>query len=435
VRSLFDQYKQPENRLTHALVCCLSEDKHLLHDFVRWVTGRLLSARQRVRIVEQTLPGEDEGTEEDAERRGLPDAWIHDEQDTWSLIIESKVSAAVSPDQLHRHRAMALRRGFKDPLLLVISPRVPSTRSLAGAKHLTWSDLYAWVVGRNGRTEWACRLVEYMEAAEETMTASGYLTAGTLTKFSGIHFDEDNPYSYREAKRLLGLTMDELRKDSRLQKMGMDPASEGRPAITGREGSAVWDFLSLTQASKATVFTQYPHLTLAVQRDKITVIVTVPHGIRTRYRCNLLDLGKAGFRELFVEIGGDLAKRLKTAKGAKPWMEILQRHYPSQRSASVVDCCLQFDLRTAISLRKGARGGDRQVKLQPQWLDAAFDALSHKKSNLQLGVGAVFPYGCPVLRSRAILDHIAGTWLACGPLLRTLLSEEEGSRGGKQTRP
>ena len=39
MRNVFDQYKQPENRLTHALVSSLSEDSNLLKNFVRWIAG------------------------------------------------------------------------------------------------------------------------------------------------------------------------------------------------------------------------------------------------------------------------------------------------------------------------------------------------------------------------------------------------------------
>jgi hypothetical protein len=82
MRTLFDPYDQPENRLTHALVSCLANDGRLLRDFVEWTTGRRIPARRMVRIVEQTLPGEEESSEEEAERRGLPDAWIYEEDES-----------------------------------------------------------------------------------------------------------------------------------------------------------------------------------------------------------------------------------------------------------------------------------------------------------------------------------------------------------------
>ena len=35
MRNIFDQYSQPENKLTHSLVSCLYEDKHLLNSFLK----------------------------------------------------------------------------------------------------------------------------------------------------------------------------------------------------------------------------------------------------------------------------------------------------------------------------------------------------------------------------------------------------------------
>lgn len=39
MRNLFDQYSQPENRLTHALMTALHEDRGLLALFLREIAG------------------------------------------------------------------------------------------------------------------------------------------------------------------------------------------------------------------------------------------------------------------------------------------------------------------------------------------------------------------------------------------------------------
>ena len=39
MRNVFDQYTQPENRVTHALACTLAAEPVLLRDFVRRVVG------------------------------------------------------------------------------------------------------------------------------------------------------------------------------------------------------------------------------------------------------------------------------------------------------------------------------------------------------------------------------------------------------------
>lgn len=59
----------------------------------------------------------------------------------------------------------------------------------------------------------------------------------------------------------------------------------------------------------------------------------------------------------------------------------------------------------------------------PQWLDATYEALSKKNSNLQIAVGAIFRYErCPDVYSSDILNHIASVWIACKPLIQTLIS-------------
>lgn len=66
MRNIFDQYTQPENRLTHALVTAFAEDPKLLRKFVKWVTD--VAPPKRLKVVEQQLPGEYELAEDDYER-------------------------------------------------------------------------------------------------------------------------------------------------------------------------------------------------------------------------------------------------------------------------------------------------------------------------------------------------------------------------------
>lgn len=79
MRSVFDQYVQPENQLTHALACSLSEDRWLLKRFLKKIARVVPPHTKHLEILEQQLPDEDvEYSEEEKESRGLPDAWIHD---------------------------------------------------------------------------------------------------------------------------------------------------------------------------------------------------------------------------------------------------------------------------------------------------------------------------------------------------------------------
>ena len=93
MRNLFDQYKHPENRLTHALMTSLNEDRDLLIKFIEWATGKPSpSGPMTLKIVEQSFPGEEEPQEADeSERGGLPDGCIHNGKG-WALLIETSAN-------------------------------------------------------------------------------------------------------------------------------------------------------------------------------------------------------------------------------------------------------------------------------------------------------------------------------------------------------
>jgi hypothetical protein len=65
LRNIFDQYFQPENRVTHALLTALNEDRRLLASLLR----ELLHVKppvsaSKLLILEQQYPGEAEPREE-----------------------------------------------------------------------------------------------------------------------------------------------------------------------------------------------------------------------------------------------------------------------------------------------------------------------------------------------------------------------------------
>lgn len=422
MRSVFDQYNQPENQLTHALACALGEDRDLLTRFIKEIAGMVPPNIKHLQILEQQVPGEDSGySEEETERRGLPDAWIHDGEG-WALIIENKVQAVLTKDQLQRHCRVAERRGFSDIHILVIGINQPKF-DLPHTKFQAWTDIYKWLKKNQARSEWARRAAKYMEIWEGKMVAKdkAYLIDGAVTVFSGIPFGDEEPYNYSEAKRLLNLAIDDLRKRKDLERhLEMNPSGAGRGAITGKSGKSVWNLLPIKGLKDGEAFTRFPHLTLALEHDRVVVIATVPHGIRPVFRRNIVRLGFAGFSDLMSKVNHNLNQALRGATGAAPWVIVLQRRYPSQRSDAIIDAMLQYDLRTAFP----GSANKKEVKTQSQWLTATYNALEHKKSNLQVAVGAIFPYkNCKAQKSPEILNYIAKTWLACKPLLEVMIKD------------
>src|SRR5580698_8122294 len=104
MRNVFDQYAQPENKLTHALVCSLESDRRLILPFLKLLGIHPVPPVKQIQIVEQQLPGESESGEE-GKFDSLPDAsFFTDDKpnDKWAVIIESKVQAGANYDQLLR---------------------------------------------------------------------------------------------------------------------------------------------------------------------------------------------------------------------------------------------------------------------------------------------------------------------------------------------
>jgi hypothetical protein len=413
LRNLFDQYSQPENRFTHALLTALNEDRYLLELFLReLVKAKPPVKASKLSILEQRFPGEEEPSDEDdLDRRGIPDGWIFDSEG-WCVFIETKVLAKFRVSQIESHRRTAVRRGFRQIIAVVITS-VSSQPVPPDTVHLQWSEIYVWLRRHAAVRPWAARVTDFLEIAEAKLIGRGQFVEGTLTTFSGFPFGHDRPFTYLEGKRVLALALDKLRNRKDLRtRLGMNPENEGRGAITGRQGDAVWDYLSLSQAADARNFTKYPHLTLGISSSQVEAMVTLPDKINATMRGNVKQLGPAGFQTLISEILTGFKPLLRKHKGVTPWFRGIQRRYPAQRSTPFIDARIDFDLRTAVP-KSGA------PKAQPLWLSSAYGAFVKKAgSNYQMQVGAIFPYfRCPELREADAIELIASVWLACKPLV------------------
>jgi len=421
VRNVFDQFVHPENRLTHALVCCLAEDLALLASFLRWL-GVAPPRGERLQVVEQRLPGDAEERREASEliERRLPDAWIYSESG-WALLIESKISSPIDAAQLRGHLAIAERRGFSTTQLLVLSPLSPVRALPDRCLHRRWSDLYQWAAAERG-SAWARHLVSYFPIAEQRMVDDGYLLEGTLTTFTGIPFGPDHPYTYLEGKRLLRLLMAELRADSSLDAVGIQRLGDSRPAITeGADG--VWDFLPLSIAEPGAAFTRFPHATVALLRDRLIAQITLPNGLDGALRRALVAGGYESFKASVAACVDALEPLLASDPGATPLINVQQRRYASQRSIPERDAVLEFDPRTAL-------GGREPVKLQEQWLKAAYEVFAGKQSNLQLAIGVQFSYERSTrVRDAGFASAVAEAWTALHPLVARLQASSDVEAG------
>jgi hypothetical protein len=228
---------------------------------------------------------------------------------------------------------------------------------------------------------------------------------------------QDNPYTYREGKRLIRLLGDELQKRRDLHKIGVDPQGARRSAITGRSGTAVWDFLPLRAARGARSFTAFPHLTIALRQADAEAAITIPNGVKGGFRTRLRGVGEEGFFNLLAKIEKRVRPVLRRSVGSKSLVYALQRHYRSQRSAGEMDARLDVDLRTILP------GKRREAKFQPEWVRAIYQVATRKRSNIQMGFVVLFPYDCPVVRSPAAVDLFADAWSAMSPIIGFVLED------------
>lgn len=409
IRNVFDQYSQPENKLTHAFYCVLNQDRHLIRQFLEWIGVPNIPLTEQLHVTQQSVPGLP--IEASDGNDGLPDLCIYTDNG-WGVFFEMKAQSKLTASQIKRHSATAKRFGFEQPILVAVTVDPLSESITDLCLTLQWRQLYAWLASIKKPTFWTEELVRYFEIFEERAVDNQYEIRGTITMFNGLRFDDRRPYHYREAKRLLRLLGDELqsRNDLALE-VGIDPHGSRRTAITNDGfGAYVWDYIPLKIASGHD-FIRFPHLTLSFRPQECAAAVTIPNGVSGGFRSRLKATGLDGFIELMVSIQTRLSPVLQSSNGSRAIVYATQRHYKSQRSTPQIDGRLEADLRTCV------QGNKSPVKYQPEWIESIFNVLVRKRSNIQFGIEARFPYACPIVQSAEAVDLFADTWKAIEPLI------------------
>jgi hypothetical protein len=180
MRNIFDQYSQPENRVTHALMTALYEDRMLLGLFLReLVKVKPPVSPRKLSVLEQHLPEQPEPPGEEPEQRdehGIPDGWIFDEEGGWCVFIENKVLAKLSADAIRKYQRKAEQLGFQRESItaVVIAPNLPPSLP-ADTVVLEWRTVYAWLRRHGADSAWAARAANYLEVAEAKLIDGGKL--------------------------------------------------------------------------------------------------------------------------------------------------------------------------------------------------------------------------------------------------------------------
>ena len=411
MRNIFDQYSQPENKLTHCLVSCIYEDTYLLNSFLQTFCPNFFDKKSNLKIEEQSVPGERHLSDDENEKKGLPDAVIY--LDGKCLILESKISSKLERDQLIRHQRTVARRGFDEIKLIgIVVDLMPNVR-LDNLKQITWNEIYNWAYKERKRSDWAKKLIDYFNVAENKMVEEEYLKDGSITEFTGIHFNDENPYSYREGKRQLKLLMSKIRQNKILEKeLNVDLQSKGRGGI--KKGN-VWDFISFKSISKINSFTEAPHLTLGIAPDYVSCDLTIPYQIKGITKKRFYNLSWEKYKEIFYKVALNYKKHFGNSEGFKPRIILGQRRYPSQSSPAIHDAVLDFDIRTAFDGLSSALKPTQ--KKQEEWLKTVFEINNNKKSNIQFQVGACFYFNKHTLIDDKDADQVMiKSYLSCKPL-------------------
>lgn len=405
MRNVFDQYDQPENKLMHALMVTLANDKKLVRPFLELVGVKRVPALKNIELGLQRVPGQEVDPIKDG-MDGLPDACFFD-QDGWAVVIEAKVQAGIDIEQLKRHRKTSARYGYEQPYVVLLS--IDKPKSLPDwATHLEWKNLYSWFSRRAADSSWARRFVEYMHVFEARMIAKDYNIRGTLTMFDGFKFSDAEPYTYAEGKRQIRLLGDVLRKRKNLVKsLGIDVKATGKTAITKGDNGAVWDFLPL-KIGRGKPFTAMVHLTLVIKPQEVSVALTIPDKMKG-VKSTLRNSDAESLGRMLSQIEKNLRPVLKKMETAKPMIYIHQRHYKSRRSSETAGR-IEVDLRTVLNTAKGP------LKHQPGWLGCIFELLVNKKTNMQWGVQLHCPHSEKVMQSAKAIDIMVDTWIAMMPL-------------------
>lgn len=416
MRNLFDQYSQPENRLTHSLATVLDQDRKMLKSFLSTFGPKNYPSVRKLQVIEQSLPGRPETSEDEASKRGLPDALIFDNEG-WALVIESKIGSGLTKNQLRRHRKTIERCGFNRILGLAITVQEP-TFELDGWSQISWKDVYSWCRQYKQRSQWADFLVDYFDIAESRMANDKYLKEGTITEFSGISFD---PYTYLEAKRVLRLLTQKIRDNDRfIRDMGLDSRS-GRSSITDQR--RVWDFICFVPPDgRAMAFQKYPHCTVALGPDDAEAMVTVPHATSRKLRNRLVGDSFDAFAESVQKTSDALVDSLQGLRAYRPTVRAMQRRYQTQRSIPMMDGDIEFDMRTIFGEPNPSYGPP--IKQQSEWAHMVFDLLRNKRSNIQFQVGVQYYYPkFDELAHKNADQHFIAAFRALRPFISPIVDE------------
>lgn len=431
IRNIFDQYSQPENRLTHALVQVLARDEVLARKFLaKFVPTLKVLPRHELCFSCQRFPEqeaepltEEKSKEEEAEGKGIPDFWVYRKGDAdepgWAVFCECKVTATLQAEQLKNHTATAHKLGFPSLHLLTITPSKADSEIFClvppsvNADSVAWSEVYELVESHKDQ-EYVRDFLDYMHVVEGLLM-TGKEDFEPLTKFTGIPFGAKHPYSALEAKTLLRALIRELR--ARLGESGVLTVNTeiGKKKISGP-----WDVIRFHRETEA--FTSHPHITVGIDAKECVIQLTLPNSAKNAYWKNIRECSGQQLLDTFRRVAEGVGPQRPLGKGFwEPRLRVYleQVHFWAQKNPRS-DGDLEFDLNTVLCQEPQAN-----VRPVQAWLPALCSMLSAKpKANFELGLRIAYPYvDGSVCRDAGFVDALAKSAEALQPFLAVLTGD------------
>ena len=366
LNSLYDQYSNEENRLTHALLNTIGSSNFILTKFLKkFIAIKPFYNSGVFEISTQKVPFS-HGDSDSEKVQSVPDAWIINETTDLGIAIEVKDKKnSIRLGQLKSH--INRIKGYDHPHLIAITPdlQIPikirelEQKNLSNLKVIwkSWDEVYRWLKDlsnkpfKNGKDEFLIlSMIEYLERRREVLG------------FQGVFFNRG--FNLDEAKDILKAEMEELQPY--VKNLYKDLVRR-RPAITTTSVVVgVWDCFGSAEG-----FTKDLHITLKISEDSHNIMLVVPDSSRRAWN---------RLKEIFStekyqnELMSILANYRKTVPYV--YIEFVQRHFINRR-IGIHDGHLFFNLDV---IGKPFMKKDSKTKQSSIWFQALYEAIINKRN-------------------------------------------------------
>ena len=375
LNSIYDQYSNEENRLTHALLHTIASSNNIFSDFLtKFLAIKSLHKSGIFEISTQKVPF-NHGDDKKEKVQSIPDGWIINEKTNFGIAIEvkdKKNNIRIGQLKSHINRI----KTYDDPYLVVITPDINMPIKLNDLDQLdypnlrilwkSWDEIYWWLINlvkeRIDKKDvfLAKSMLEYLERRREVLG------------FQGIFFNKG--FNVDEAKEILKSEMDELQPYVKSLYKGL---VKRRGAITTMSVKSVWDCFGHEDG-----FTNDIHITISINEESHNIAMVVPNSSGKAWRRLKNIFSNDNLQNKLISILARLRSKVPYL-----YAEFNQRHYVTRQKA-IQDGKLFFSL---DAVGEPFQQKETKTKLSPIWFQALQEAIINKrKLNGQVAFISIF---------------------------------------------